>query len=383
MSKSLKTGVCAILVLITLFSFRGFPYAAYDVKNTTVIQGVGIDYDEETKKYTLTVEIFDVSQSSGADEVGNGNLTKIITVTGDNVSSAMEKLTLEIGKTLIYSQKRLVVIGKDALMQGVTGVMDFFVRDYKTRSNVLLAAAMESSAAEVISANEGNVSFPARELQELLESGKVNGYTKKVNFATLTELMKDKYTAAYLPVLEVHGSGKDVYAALSGFVVIHDEKPAGVLSLEEVRGFLFLTDSVFGGTLNVDNENLGFSSLKIVKNDTRVSVTADKEPHILVNIDCVMDIMEVRAEKGVVISEDNADEILKSAEKYIKKITDQTLEKCLNDYNCDIFGFGKRMWISNPSYCKSLDNPDENIIDFDSVETKVNVKIRRVGQGSV
>ena len=114
MSKRFRIFISVVLILITLLSFKGFPYAAYDVKNTTVIQGVGIDYDEK-EGFILTVEIFDASQSSGVDEVSSGNLTKVITVKGEDISSAMDELTLKIGKTLIYSQKRVVVISKDAL----------------------------------------------------------------------------------------------------------------------------------------------------------------------------------------------------------------------------------------------------------------------------
>ncbi len=383
MSKNFRVVMVILLSLITLLSFKGFPYAAYDVKNTTVVQGVGIDYDEKKREYTLTVEVFDVSQSAGADEVSGGNLTKVITVKGGNVSEAMEKLTLEIGKTIIYSQKRLVVISRDALMQGVTGVIDFFVRDYKTRASVLIATTVDSTAAEIIGANEGDVSFPARELQELLESGKINGYTTEVDFATLSELMKDEYTSAYLPVLEVHKSDDDTYAALSGFLVLKDEKPAGVLSLEEGRGLLFATDKIHSGTVNIDNENLGLTSLKIVSGNTRVGVSADKEPHFVVNIECVMDIMEIRAEKDVAFNEKNIDEIEKDAEKYVYNTTAETVKKCLDDLNCDVFGFGRRMWILYPSYFENKDESQKKTFDSNSVDIRVDVRIRRVGQGSI
>ena len=382
MSKRFRIFISVVLILITLLSFKGFPYAAYDVKNTTVIQGVGIDYDEK-EGFILTVEIFDASQSSGVDEVSSGNLTKVITVKGEDISSAMDELTLKIGKTLIYSQKRVVVISKDALPQGVTNVMDFFVRDYKTRSSVLVAATVNCTAADVMSANEGNVSFPARELQELLKSGKINGYTTEVDFATLTELTKDKYTSAYLPVFDIQNSGKDTFAALSGFLVLSDEKPKGVLSLEEGRGFLFLCDAVSSGTVSIKNENLGFSSLRIVSNDTRVGVSADAEPHFVVNIDCTMDIMEMKTENDIFIDEGNSGIIAKNAEEYIEKITRDTLKKCLDDWNCDIFGFGRRLWILYPSYCRRTLDTKEKAITSDLVDVNAHVFIRRVGQGNV
>ncbi len=65
-----------------------------------MLQDVGIDYDERKKEYTLTVEVFDVSQSAGADEVSGGNFTKVITVNGANVSFPARELRelLKCGK---------------------------------------------------------------------------------------------------------------------------------------------------------------------------------------------------------------------------------------------------------------------------------------------
>ena len=195
--------------------------------------------------------------------------------------------------------------------------------------------------------------------------------------------MKDDYTSAYLPVLELHKSDDDTYAALSGFLVLNGEKPAGVLSLEEGRGLLFATDKIHGGTVNIDNENLGLTSLKIVSGNTRVGVSADKEPHFVVNIECVMDIMEIRAEKDAAFNEKNISEVEKDAEKYVYDTTAETVEKCLGDLNCDVFGFGRRMWILYPSYFENNGKSEKKKITSDSVDIRVDVKIRRVGQGSI
>ena len=77
------------------------------------------------------------------------------------------------------------------------------------------------------------------------------------------------------------------------------------------------------------------------------------------------------------------DEIEKDAEKYVYNTTAETVKKCLDDLNCDVFGFGRRMWILYPSYFENKDESQKKTFDSNSVDIRVDVRIRRVGQGSI
>lgn len=380
--KPLTKFLIVMLFFILIFSFNGFLYAEYDIKNTTVIQGIGIDYDTEKEEYVLTAEIFDISMSAGTGESESGNLTKVLKVRGDSVASAMEKLTLEVGKSLVYSQKRVVIIGKEALYQGISNTTDFFLRDYKTRSNVLIASTKDCKAEDIIKSKEGNASFPARELQTLLESGDINGYTQKVDFATVTNMVKDDFSATCLPVLNIRKDEKEEYAYIDGFAVLEKEKPTFFLSLEEVRSMLFVNDLVKGGTMNVDNKKIGLATLRIVDSNSSVKVRVEDEPEFFVKVHCVADIIEVQSHNDISVNEKDSKKIAENAENKIYKGIRHTLEKCLDENNCDVFKFGRRVWIFYPSYCKGRVDEVKKSIGADNVTVEVEVEIRRTGQGN-
>ena len=378
-----KKSICIFLILCISLSFTGCFSGEQDIKNTTVLQGIGIDYDEEKDEYKLTVEIFDISHATGMGEAEAGNLTKLIEVSGSTVSGAVEKITLEIGKSLIYSQERVLVIGETALEKGLSNITDFFIREYKTRGNLLVAVADNCTAADIMKADEGNISFPARELQVLLESGDVNGYTTAIDIATVTELTKDDTSSVFIPCLGIKEEDESKYAYLSGFEILKNDKPVGKLSLSQGRGMLFINDDINGGIITIKNEKIGLATLKIVKSSTRIGVDVDSTARFTVNIDCTADITEVQDHSDASITNKDAEIIGKEAEKYVNKIVSSALEKCLDDYSADVFGMTRRVWILHPSYYRANKDSMEKNLTSDKVKVNVDFKVRRIGQGNM
>ncbi len=372
--------LCAGLLLASL---SGCIYMEQDIKNITVVQGIGIDYDEATDEYKLAVEIFDIAQSSGMGESESGNLTKILKVNGDSISSALGKVTLEIGKSIVFSHNKVIVLSEEAVNTGLNSVMDFFLREYRNRANVSVVVSSDCTAAEVIEAKQGNVSFPARELETLLESGRINGYVTDVTVSDLAETEEDNSTATLIPLVKVRKEEKTEYTALDGFAVIKDQKVAGKLSLQDARGVLFMNDEIEGGTFNVEDDELGLSTLKIVESETRVDTKAENEAEFIVRIKCITDVNEISEKNGRTLSEEDSKKLELKASEHIEELVKNTLTTCLDEYNADVFGLTRRVWIFYPNFYRENKKTFKTKPDANDVEVIADVEIRRTGQGGV
>lgn len=368
---------------IIITSFSGCIYMEQDIKNITVVQGIGIDYDKENKEYKLAVEIFDIAQSSGMGESESGNLTKVLKVSGDTVSSALNKVTLEIGKSIVFSHNKVIVLSEDAINTGINSVMDFFLREYRNRSNVSVVVASDCTAADVIEADQGNVSFPARELETLLESGRINGYTTDITVSDLAEMEEDDSTATLIPTVKIRKEDKSKYTTLDGFAIVKDQKMAGKLSLEDARGVLFVNDEVEGGTLNVEDDSLGLSTLKIVQSNTSIETEVAEAAKFVIDVKCVTDVVEISKKTGTTLSEKDSKRLEENAAKHIEEIIKNTLTMCLDEYNADVFGLTRRVWIFYPSFYRENEDSFKTKPNSNDVEVNVEVEIRRTGQGSV
>ena len=378
--KRISVLFCAAIIIT---SFSGCIYMEQDIKNITVVQGIGIDYDKENKEYKLAVEIFDIAQSSGMGESESGNLTKVLKVSGDTVSSALNKVTLEIGKSIVFSHNKVIVLSEDAINTGINSVMDFFLREYRNRSNVSVVVASDCTAADVIEADQGNVSFPARELETLLESGRINGYTTDITVSDLAEMEEDDSTATLIPTVKIRKEDKSKYTTLDGFAIVKDQKMAGKLSLEDARGVLFVNDEVEGGTLNVEDDSLGLSTLKIVQSNTSIETEVAEAAKFVIDVKCVTDVVEISKKTGTTLSEKDSKRLEENAAKHIEKIIKNTLTMCLDEYNADVFGLTRRVWIFYPSFYRENEDSFKTKPNSNDVEVNVEVEIRRTGQGSV
>ncbi len=379
----IKRGALIFSVVVLLASFSGCIYMEQDIKNITVVQGIGIDYDKENKEYKLAVEIFDIAQSSGMGESESGNLTKVLKVSGDTVSSALNKVTLEIGKSIVFSHNKVIVLSEDAINTGINSVMDFFLREYRNRSNVSVVVASDCTAADVIEADQGNVSFPARELETLLESGRINGYTTDITVSDLAEMEEDDCSATLIPTVKIRKEDKSKYTTLDGFAIVKDQKMAGKLSLQDARGVLFVNDEVEGGTFNVEDDSLGLSTLKIVQSNTSIDTEVGDTAKFVVNIKCVTDVVEISKKTGATLSEKDSKRLEENASKHLENIIKNTLTTCLDDYNADVFGLTRRVWIFYPSFYRENEDSFKTKPNSRDVNVNVEVEIRRTGQGSV
>ena len=94
----MKKLLAILLVPLILFSASGCAdHLNSDISNRVVLQGIGVDYEEG--QYTLTIQVFNLSQASSSGAETNKNVTTLYTTRGTTISQAANGIRQFIGKT--------------------------------------------------------------------------------------------------------------------------------------------------------------------------------------------------------------------------------------------------------------------------------------------
>ena len=119
---------------------------------------------------------------------------------------------------------------------------------------------------------------------------------------------------------------------------------------------------------------------QIIKLDSKITADLiDGKPVINVKLNVLANIRNIFGELDVTDVK-NIKVLVEEAEKRIKNICEDTLNKVQNEFKTDIFGFGEVIYRKYPKLWKELkDDWDSKFSDLD-VYVDVNVKINQLGQ---
>ena len=165
MRKVVIQGLAVAFALISCLSLQGCSYQV-QLSQRLLIQGIGIDYEDGV--YRATVQVTKVSDQEE-------NTVSLMNGEGDSAMDALNAITLANGKKPLYSHSLVLVLGRGCAEEGLSNVMDFFIRYPESHPtvNVLMA---DSSAEDILSTEQEDGKYiQARDIAELAKGGKYNG----------------------------------------------------------------------------------------------------------------------------------------------------------------------------------------------------------------
>ena len=128
-----------LISVLVLFSLCGcFDY--HEINNTAMVAGIGIDCGESFR-YRVSVEI--VKPASGESASPSA---KVLSEEGDNVEDCLKRLVNEATKELRFSHCKLIVFSEEVAADGISHLVDGFLRDPEYRADLFLAVVKGASA---------------------------------------------------------------------------------------------------------------------------------------------------------------------------------------------------------------------------------------------
>lgn len=371
--------IIAIVIVLAIFTFSENEVYKKDIRNRLVIQGIGIDLEKDGT-YTVTLQAIDTNSSEASSAEGASQPPlKAYKLQGDTIYTAIKTVTEKEGKIPLYSQNRIILIGKSITEDKMDDVIDFFVRDVENGGTVYIAAA-EKTANEILEAKSGDEYISAQNLENSIESYE---YDAKIFSTQLYELI-NRYNSGTkdfaLPLFALKGKDKEKSAEITGAALFNNTKYREVISKDETVYLNMLCNKVHNTAIDFDGGKGTSVALNIVKSKTERKVKLEKDiPTFIIKVKMDADIAEISGGVSSAMTSEQIDEIKKKGEEYVEKNIKTTINSMYQKYDSDACGLGRLLYIFHKDFYRKNEKNIDSVLKNSLYEVDVDLNIRRVG----
>ena len=372
------TAFIMILTLIFLTSCSNIEIV--ELNERLIIEAIGIDYIDGL--YKVTIEGLD-SFSAGTDSnsISAPSLTKCYLFEGETIGMAMNSISVITGQIPLFSQARILILGFSAATERLSEILDFFRREYTTRTDILFAVA-KNTASEVVSADFGQNISAGNILQAAILSYKHTGRNTYTPLYRFLNSVMGETDSSYCPVIDIkdneYSDGKEV--SLSGTAVFGKDESATIISPELTLGLMIISDEIRNGDITVSTEK-GKATIEIIDCKTNIRTkTEDERAKITIKVKMRCDIPEFQSEHFRGLSKSDTETIAEASAKKISGLLSDTLNEVFYEKNYDAFGIGRRINLKDNGFYTEIMNKGTRLCDITEINIETNVEIRRIGK---
>ncbi len=381
-----------ILVLLVIFLFTGC-YNYREINSLSITTAIGIDKKDDN--YLLTIQVVN-TQKVGSDTNSTGEQSKFITyeTKGETIQEALRKIVLESPRRLYINHLQLIVIGEDLAKEGISQIFDFFMRNPEARKQSQIIVAKESKAEDVLKILTPLETISSKNIVDSISSdSKYLGVSENNTFEYQVKTYLNDRQDIVMSTVKVVGSvdkgenteslkdvSSDAKVVLQGLAVFKKDKLVGYLTEDESMSANLVNKKVKDTLVNIECGKNKYITIELMKPKVDISPIQDKlQMKIKVNgngnikeIDCDYDLNDIKV----------IQEIEKKTEEKIKQNINSVLNKTINEYKTDIFGFADTIYKSNPKYYKTIKDEwySKNLENL-QIDTKVDFTLK--GKGNI
>lgn len=374
-----KSILIFLVIIVSIFTFNEKEIYKKDIRNRLVIQGIGIDIEKDNS-YTVTLQTIDTNAQSASSEDGASQPPiKTYKLTGDTIYTTIKSVTEIEGKIPLYSQNRIIVLGKSITEDKMDDVIDFFVRDVENSASVYIAAAKDR-ASDILEAKNEEDYVSARSIEIGISA---NEYDARIFGTGLYELI-NRYNSGSkdfaMPLLDVTEKQGEKSIEIIGTAIFNNTRYREYMSKEETVYLNFLADKVYNTAISLYRDNGEKISLNVVDSKTyRTLKFENGKPTFKIKVTISADIAEISGGVSKKMTGQDVEKIKTSAEEYLEKAITQTRKKLYEEYESDACGLGRLLYIFKPSFYRKNEKNIDSVMQDSIFEVDVDLKIRRIG----
>ncbi len=374
-----RASIIFLAIILAIFAFNDEEIYKKDIRNRLVIQGIGIDIEKDNS-YKVTLQAIDTNSSAAASSDGASQPPlQVYTVKGDSIYAAIKTVTESEGKTPLYSQNRIIILGKSITEENMDNVIDFFVRDVENSSSVYVAAA-EKTAAEILQTKNGNEYVSARNLKNSIDSYE---YDARIFATSLYELI-NRYNSASkdfaMPLLSVKEQNGEKNVEISGTAVFSNTKYREKISKDDTIYLNIINNEVHNTALSYSMEDNTRISLNVVKSKTKRTVSLrNGKPIFKIMVTMNADISEISGGVGNAMQNSDIEEFKKRGEEYVEKQIKNVISTLHNRYESDASGLARLLYICEQDFYRENEKKIDEVMKNSIYEVECEINIRRIG----
>ncbi len=374
-----QAGIIFLAFILALFTFNSNEIYKQDIRNRLVIQGIGIDIEDDGK-YSVTIQAIDTNaQSASSSDGASQPPLKVYNVKGDTIYTTLKSVTETEGKLPLYSQNRIIVLGKSITEENMAEVIDFFVRDVGNSSNVYIAAA-EDKASDILQVKNGEEYISAGSIEMGISSTEYDARIFRMQLYALINRYNSATKDFAMPLLKVEEKDGQKSVEISGTALFNSTKYREKISKDETVFLNMLYNSVENTALAYDYEDNKKASLNVVQSKTTRKVRLENgNPVFNIKIEMQADIAEITNGVSAKMESDEVEMLQNIGEKHVENETQKLINTLYEKYESDSVGLGRLLYIFEKDFYHKNEKNLDSILQDSTYEVEVDLKIRRIG----
>ena len=334
----------------------------------------GLAFDRKDGKYLVTAEIVNIS--GGKDSKTS---TELVTTEGITVFDAGRETIKLTGKRLYYSHAEIIIVSREIAEEGILPILDWISRDAEPRYTLHVLVSKEKSAKEILEQRSISSEVLSFELNDILESQKSLSNAMNVEEWQFINDLSAMGISATLPTVCITKDNNKSVPEITGTGVFRKDRLVGFLDGDETKTLMFIKDKIKGGLLvdkEYNDDSRTYISLEIFRNKTTLKpYIAHGKIMIRINTDTNVAIGENGGEENY-IEEPGRSILKKDFEAILENKIKNLVKEAQEQYDSDIFGFGKSVKVNLPDFWRQIESKWEQVFKTVGVEVHSTINIK-------
>lgn len=349
-----------------------------EVNDIFIVAGISIDKDPGNKRFIVSAEVINVNEATKENTIESQRVES----NGDAVFEAVRNMIKLSAKKLYWSHATSIIISESVARESILPVLDWVVRDIEPRLGMNVYISKENSAKELLDSESIATVIRSYELTIMADKNKDLIEIPMIEVHELLNKLAAPMTHPVIPAIEVVSNQGKATNLLSGTAVFNKDKLAGYLNVDDMLPYLFLTNNVNGGLLEVkSNDDLKETIvLEIFRSKTKITPKyTGNSVDFAIDIKTDVTIGEMDTPRDF-ISKSGRTELKKLAEESLKKDLENIFRKVQREFGLDIFGFGDIVRQKDPDTWKAIEKDWNSIFEEIDITINCDINIKNSGQ---
>ncbi|OAA83618.1 Ger(x)C family spore germination protein [Clostridium ljungdahlii] len=369
----IKSRILSILLVLLSSVILCGCWNYVDIEKYSLVIGFSLDKDKKSNKYVVNAEVLNF-QMSGKEAKAVSN---IIESKGDTIFDAMRNMINTTGNKLHWGHAKIFIISKDIAEEGIIPALDLPYRDAEMREEIYVLISNKNTAKEILQNKTIASNLKSFDIAKMIEHQRALANVPIVRVYEIINNIEEDDISSVLPLCDIKASDGKQAAELTGTAVFKGDKLVGSLNTEESKYFLFATNQI-DKTLLVekilDDDQMTNITLEVFESKTKVKpIYQNGKLSVDMNIRLDASIAEIDGSRDF-IQGSRREKLKQAAEESLKVSIGSTINKVQNNYETDIFGFGKHIKSDIPSVWNDVKDKWDDT--FKNMNVNINIEIQ-------
>ena len=332
-----------------------------ELNEYSIVTGISIDKSDEGFKVSTLISNVPKG-SNGSDSSSSNSEIVVYEGKGKSISEALKDIGLISPKELYLNSFYILVISEDVARDGISEVLDFFLKYSSSRNNFNVIITKNCNAKDTLKIMTSITNFPSQSISDNLKTTtELQGAIKTVNFDDLISTLIREGVEPTISTITIIGdieegftkenlesSEPKAYVKLDNLAIFKGDKLIDFATHSESLGINILSNQVHEMYFSVDY-NDGFVVIDTTKFKSKIKTK-------IINNKPIVDI-DLKGEAKIIESNGNInlkdskviEKIQQKSNEQIKLFVEEAIALSIKNKS-DILGLGRNFYQNHYNY---------------------------------